>query len=136
MSGSPETHRARIVDAYKSLIENEWSTELNIKRLREVWPILVTKADKEAKYVVIHPRHSTPSVTLKIRSELCCNDPTEIELRALLVIQNFQTFPQLTIEVTNLSTTLQKQLGAFQKSFPNVVFDFPNPDQPSHVIII
>lgn len=137
LAGSSITHRERIRDAYNSLIENRWLTDLNIEQLTSIWPQLVLHADKDKNECVIVPRRSrTKLVEPQYKDELQVNNPTEIEFRAMLVLQNYNTLFQTAFNITGLNSKLVQLIPTLQKEFLNVVFSFPNEDIPSHVVII
>jgi hypothetical protein len=135
LSGSPKTHTARLNDAFNSLIENKWETDLDVKRLQEIWPSLTTRINNDQS-CSIHAKRMHLSFHEAVRGELHTANPTELELRAMLVIQHFQTFANLSIEVTDLSPDLVQRMAQLQKEFSNTVIDYPDSNDPSHLVII
>ena len=137
--GSFNTHASRIRDAYHSLIENKWRTDLDVSKLIQIWPKLKITPDADERVTKIAPKANQTFgqqvlTTGQVTNDITVNDPTELELRALMVLQNFQTLPGVTFEITQLAPSIQKSLPSLQHTFPNTVIDFIDQD-PSHFLL-
>jgi len=142
LGGSGLTHKHRLNDTYRSLIANKWETSLNVERLTRIWELLTTDVVKERSNVcIIKVKKNIKDVPTEQafkfnKSELIVNNPTEIELRALFVLQNYQTLGEVVFEVTNITEKIQQKISALLPSFPNIVIDYPQVDDPSRILII
>lgn len=145
------TFCGRCTDAVRSVLNNQWPTDIDLERLREIAPGLYV-VPKDASKARVGPRdfiekikvitesefyETHPQVIRTGRTVLELTGPTDEEITAALILANRNFFRGTPVHLYEISNDQKLYIDTMQYAakYPNVVFD-GDPNNAHHYTLL